>query len=232
MTPGTITGVSARSSPPHLSVGVRSVTVFAGLLYLTWCSAWVCERALESHVGWLRTDSGAFLYWTTAKLVLWVLPALALIHRSGRSLAAVLGLRRLRALFLWGGGAGLALVANGLITREIDHRSLLPVHLSWSVANAVLIAPIVEELAFRGTILGILREHYRFWLANGVTAMLFVGAHVIGWSFEGRVGAMLTAPIGRALSIFFLGMIFGVVAERSGSVAASTLTHLLNNLWS
>jgi hypothetical protein len=114
MTLGMTTRVSARSSRPRLPVGAGSVAVFAGLLYLTWCGAWVCERALASHVSWLRTDYGAFLYWTTAKLVLWVLPALALIHRPGRSLAAVLGLRRLRALFLWGGGVGLVLVANGL----------------------------------------------------------------------------------------------------------------------
>ncbi len=43
---------------------------------------------------------------------------------------------------------------------------------------------------------------------------------------------MLTQPISGALSILIIGWVLGFVARRSKSVAASTLTHILNNLFS
>ncbi|MBE3123029.1 MAG: CPBP family intramembrane metalloprotease [Thermoplasmata archaeon] len=41
----------------------------------------------------------------------------------------------------------------------------------------------------------------------------------------------LSTPLGGALSIFILGLIFGYVAHRSKSVSGSIITHILNNLF-
>jgi membrane protease YdiL (CAAX protease family) len=42
---------------------------------------------------------------------------------------------------------------------------------------------------------------------------------------------MLTHPMGGALSIFAIGWALGLVASKRKSVAGSTLTHVLNNLF-
>jgi membrane protease YdiL (CAAX protease family) len=41
---------------------------------------------------------------------------------------------------------------------------------------------------------------------------------------------MLLSPLGGALSIFLLGWVFGFAAYKSKSTAASTITHIFNNL--
>jgi membrane protease YdiL (CAAX protease family) len=96
----------------------------------------------------------------------------------------------------------------------------------------VIVAPIVEEFTFRGAILQTLLSRYRFIVANTVTAVFFLGIHLPGWRFQGRLSDMLAQPIGGALSILFIGWILGLVAYKSKSVAVSTLTHVLNNLFS
>jgi membrane protease YdiL (CAAX protease family) len=63
-----------------------------------------------------------------------------------------------------------------------------------------------------------------------VTALTFVLVHIPGWYFQGRLVEMLTTPIGGALTIFVLGLIFGVIAHRSRSILAPMLAHALNNL--
>ena len=85
---------------------------------------------------------------------------------------------------------------------------------------------------FRGAVLGNLTQRYRFLLANTLTAALFLGMHLPGWHFQGHLWVNLTAPVGGALSIFLLGWVFGLVADKSKSVAASMIAHSLNNLFS
>jgi len=77
-----------------------------------------------------------------------------------------------------------------------------------------------------------LLRRYRFATANTLTAVFFLGIHLPGWYFQGRLRAMLAQPVGGALSIFLIGWVLGLVAHRSKSVAASTLAHILNNLFS
>ena len=43
--------------------------------------------------------------------------------------------------------------------------------------------------------------------------------------------ANLTSPVSGVLAIFLLGFVFGYVAHKGKSVAASTLSHMLNNLF-
>ena len=205
--------------------------VFAVLLFMAWIGAWLLERTLEPRIVWLTTPGGHFAYWLVMKLLLWVLPALALIHLSGDRFREVMGFERWRAIVVWGAGVGLALGAMTLLAKTLGHQALFSSRLGWPVFSAVLVSPIVEEITFRGAILGALNRRFRFWTANTVTALLFLGMHLPGWYFQGRLLANLQAPVGGAFSIFLLGLVFGYVAHRSKSVAASTLCHLLNNLF-
>jgi membrane protease YdiL (CAAX protease family) len=204
---------------------------FVCFLYLAWIGAWMLERTLEQSVASMGTDGGRFAYWTVMKLLLWVAPAVALIRISGRRLRDIMGFDRLRSILVWGGGIGLVFIASALITRAVGHQPLFCPRVSWPFVGGVIVAPIVEEFTFRGAILQTLLTRYRFVAANSLTAIFFVGVHLPGWYFQGRLPTMLAQPIGGALSIFIIGWALGFVAYKSKSVAASTLTHILNNLF-
>ena len=225
----------ANESLPLTNSRSRMVTValtYAGLLYLLWVAAWLLERWLEHRFAWIEAGAAQFFYWLVMKLLLWVLPAILIIRFSGRRLLDVLGLKRLVPVVLWGGGVGLLLATIAIASKFAGGRAILPASFGWPILNAMLVAPVVEEITFRGAILGSLKQRYRFAIANSITALLFLGAHLPGWYFQGRLLAGLITPLGGALSIFLVGFVFGYVAHRSDSVAASVLAHALNNLGS
>jgi membrane protease YdiL (CAAX protease family) len=205
--------------------------LYVVFLYGTWVLAWLLERALERHAGWMTTGGGRSAYWLVMKLLLWIVPAIILIRLSGRALSEVLGLQRLRSALMWGTGVGLCLGALVWIQRLVLHQPFFHPVLNWPFLSGVVVAPITEEITFRGAILGNLMQRHRFAIANTVTAFLFLGSHLPGWYFQGRSLSMLTQPLGGGLSILFLGWVFGLVAYKSKSVAGSTWTHLLNNFF-
>jgi membrane protease YdiL (CAAX protease family) len=199
----------------------RVITValmYAGLLYVLWFAAWLLERWLEHRFASIGSSAAQFL--------------ILIIRFSGQRVSNVLGLERIKPIVLWGGGVGLLLAMIAFATKLAAGRAMFSASLSWPLVNAVLVAPVVEEITFRGAILGSLRLRYRFAIANSITALLFLGAHLPGWYFQGRLLASLISPVGGALSIFLVGLVFGYVARRSGSAAASILAHALNNLGS
>lgn len=204
--------------------------VFA--VYVAWIGAWLLKEALDRHVAWVTSSGGAFTYWTTMKLLLWIAPSVALIRLSGRRVRAAFEMQRLRPVLTWGVGTGLVLGVISLIAKAVMRRPLFALTLSWPQFSVLVVAPVFEEFMFRGAVLGNLTQRYRFPLANTLTAVLFLGMHLPGWHFQGRLWANLTAPVSGALSIFLLGWIFGLVAHKSQSVTAGMIAHSLNNLFS
>jgi membrane protease YdiL (CAAX protease family) len=211
---------------------LRRTLGFIVFLYTAWIGAWLVNRALAQRTDWLATSGGRFAYWQIMKLLLGIVPALLLLRTSGLRLRDVVGITRVRSVILWGGGAGLVFVASALIADGMNHQPLFPPHPSWPFVGGVIVAPIVEEITFRGAVLPSLLMRYRFTAANTITAPLFLGIHLPGWYFQGCLSDMLRQPIGGALSILVIGWVLGPVAYKSKSVAASTLTHVLNNLFS
>jgi membrane protease YdiL (CAAX protease family) len=220
---------TARRLSGHI-VPVTFCVVFA--VYVAWVGAWLLKRALDRHVAWITSSGGAFAYWAAMKLLLWIVPSVAVLRLSGRRVRTVLGMERLRPVLAWGVGTGLVLGVISLITKAVMHRPLLALTLSWPQFSVLVIAPVFEEFMFRGAVLGNLMQRYRFPLANTLTAALFLGLHLPGWHFQGRLWMNLTSPVGGALSIFLLGLVFGFVAHRSKSVVAGMIAHSLNNLFS
>lgn len=78
----------------------------------------------------------------------------------------------------------------------------------------VVVAPLTEELLFRGIILRGLLGRYRAWLAISITAALFAFIHLNPWQ-------MVTA--------FAIGLSLGWIYLRSGSVWLCVLGHAVNN---
>lgn len=81
---------------------------------------------------------------------------------------------------------------------------------------AVLLAPIGEELIFRGVTLRIARRAFPFWIANIIQALLF--------------GIFHMNPL-QGCYTFLLGLFMGYICEKGGTLYHAILFHFLFNLW-
>jgi membrane protease YdiL (CAAX protease family) len=119
-------------------------------------------------------------------------------------------------------GIILALVIDGL-SRFLPIPKSLPVDKFFHdaagaylmAAFGITLAPLLEELFFRGLLYPILRRAFGLIMAVVATAAAFAAIHgtQLGYAW---------API---LSIFFVGVAFTMVRERTNSVASSFLMH-------
>lgn len=81
---------------------------------------------------------------------------------------------------------------------------------------SVILAPIGEELIFRGTTMHLARKALPFWLANVMQAFLF-GVFHMNWI--------------QGIYAFSLGLVLGYVCEKGGSIYYSIFLHFLFNFW-
>lgn len=91
------------------------------------------------------------------------------------------------------------------------------------VLHFLILAPILEELVFRGIGQKEILKYWdqRFWIfsgANIVTSFLFAGFHLWGNN------------VTHSLLVFFPSLIFGVLYERYSSVVPSIGVHSMYNL--
>lgn len=86
---------------------------------------------------------------------------------------------------------------------------------TWGVLAMVVIAPIVEEVVFRESVLGYMIRHgANYWLAIFLSALLFGIVH------------FNPAQIPFA---FFIGILLGIVYVKSKSILLTGFIHMLNN---
>lgn len=81
---------------------------------------------------------------------------------------------------------------------------------------SVCLAPISEELIFRGVTMRIARRAFPFWAANLIQAVLFGIFHMN--MLQGIYAAVL-------------GLFLGYVCEKGGSIYLAIIFHFLFNLW-
>jgi len=89
-----------------------------------------------------------------------------------------------------------------------------PVLAVLSAARAVAITPLAEELLFRGALYGWLRRWWPAWATIAATAAAFASIH----------GFLVVMPYA-----LVFGIVTGWLRERTGSVAAGFVAHVLNN---
>lgn len=85
-----------------------------------------------------------------------------------------------------------------------------------SLVVAVLAAPLVEEIAFRGFLFTALRSSLNAWGAAVLSAVIFAAVHP-------------TIP-GEFLPLIALGVVLAIVREKTGSLLPSMVCHATNNL--
>jgi membrane protease YdiL (CAAX protease family) len=81
----------------------------------------------------------------------------------------------------------------------------------------IVVAPICEEVFFRGFLYRVLRVRMSFWLAAAIDGLIFGIVHASSTSLE-------ALPI-----LAFLGLVFCYVYERTGTLYATIAIHALNN---
>jgi membrane protease YdiL (CAAX protease family) len=208
------------------------ITIFLiWLIYVAWIGAWVIEQAIESHSVLLSTSRSRFFYWLGMKLLFWILPALFIIRVSKQKNFKVMELKRLPSAIIWGVGSGLIIGVISVITKLFTYQPIFSFSLSWSLLGGVIVTPILEEILFRGAVLPALKQQYSFIIANCITSLLFLGIHLPGWYFQGRLLEKLTSPVSGAFSVFLLGLVLGYVAHKSKTAIGSILAHILNNFF-
>lgn len=172
---------------------------------------------------------GAGLVWT--QLCLFALPAAALAALAGLAPARFLRLvapppRALGLALVIGaaamlvGGALQALWVSVLPDRLLQAFDVARVFRrpGWEravmIASAAGLAPVCEELAFRGHLLSALRLRARPPAAIALSALAFAALHL--------------DPV-RLPGLIFLGALYGWLTWRSGSVYPAVLAHAVNN---
>ena len=215
-----------------MSLRDRYIIAYPPLLCASWIVAWILNGALRHRFHW---DAGTdTIYWIAMKAIVWVLPALLAIRVMERaSLVQFLELSHAGRGVLWGGVVGLALAAVTLLGKTLPAGT--PPHVpSFSVVllNAVVVAPLVEEITLRGFFLKRLELNgLSFWSANVLTTLVFVVMHVPGWLFGGRFPSM--ASLAQALvPLAMLSLLFGWTKKRAQSLYAAIVVHAMNNLYS
>ena len=81
---------------------------------------------------------------------------------------------------------------------------------------SVILAPIGEELIYRGVTFSIAKQVFPFWLANIIQALLFGAYHM---------------NLVQGCYAFALGLILGYVCHKGKSIYFSIFLHFLFNLW-
>ena len=99
-----------------------------------------------------------------------------------------------------------------VVTLIAEARSFFP--LIGFFILAVILAPLAEELIFRGAIYGFLKRRFSRWLALFLSAFAF---------------ALLHANLASFLPLLFLGIVLALVYEASGNIRVPILLHALFN---
>jgi len=125
------------------------------------------------------------------------------------------------------GGVVLAIVVEGL-SRFLPIPKSLPMDAYFHDATSaylmaafgITLAPLLEEVFFRGLLYPLLRRSYGLVMGVLLTAAAFAAIH----------GAQLGYAWAPVLSIFIVGVVFTVIRVRTSSVASSFLMHCGYNL--
>jgi uncharacterized protein len=88
--------------------------------------------------------------------------------------------------------------------------------LNWIIlyATVAIIAPLLEELLFRGLLQNSFANHMPIWAAILLSAAIFAGVHMQLYAFP---------------ALMALGAVFGVIYYITGSLRVTILLHMINN---
>lgn len=111
-----------------------------------------------------------------------------------------------------------------------SHLIFAPSLLSNSWLKTILVisvAPIAEEIMFRGFLLQKIQAFWENWKANLVTSTLFAAIHFPNWIYTGKAPfEILTLSVG----IFTLSILLGYLMQKTETILPSIVVHMVNNI--
>ena len=219
----------ALAAPNAGQRAAREILLFILCFFAVWTVRatylYAIDEAIEPAA--LRT-----VYSVAVKLLLWAAPACGFawwirrtspIHYLGLS---VMPAARQWALYLVVTGTFLAAIAGFLIITGGKRFSLAGLSLTLPGLLSALVAPVIEELLFRGVFLRELADLLPRWSANLLTSLLFAGIHLPFWLSHGSAQTALP----QAGGVFIFSLLAGWLYLRSSSLWPSSLAHIANNL--
>lgn len=183
----------------------------------------------NGHIGALTTALGAL-----GQFGGWFGGIAYIAHAKGRSLRDDFGFRvDIRDWWAVFAGIGLFVVGSLAILPLVDlvneHQSVVEdletatgAKLAVFAVVAGLIAPVCEELLFRGLLLRALRRRFSPMVAVAIQALAFAIAHPL---LSPTLGDLAVVP-----ALVLLGTASGIAATRRGDLSASILMHIGFNL--
>lgn len=214
-----------------------SVTVGDGLVLVAWLVlGQILLYGIALGIGAVDGAGGTGERFVQVAILSAVLAsALAWLGIRGRLSGALAPVRAVRGRDLAVGlGAGIAgfvvlLVALGLLFQFVGFESPRQQALEdvlaggvdalLAVVLAVLLAPALEEVVFRGALHQGLRHRTGFWPAALISSGVFAAVHL---------EVVTSSPV-FLVQLFLLGVLFAWLLERTGNLAAPIVAHLVFN---
>ena len=211
------------TQPETSSHKLRSLGFFLAGFFAVW-TLWtlllVSRPVLNQH-GVLRL---------VVRVSVWIVPSCLFVRVvEGRPLLGRLGLTlnwRKGMLFGFLSFLALALVVGAQHHSRLSRFALPADPAIW--LNAIVSAPIAEEVLFRGLVFRVLLERLTIWSALALSALLFALIHLPYWWLS--AAAPPAALVLRLGSMFVYGVFFALLYHWSGSLYAPIVCHVLNNL--
>ena len=189
-----------------------------------------------------------FLRSVAIRSLLWVLPSAVYLRiRYGQVFYRPLRLGLPPTLRHWILSLGLIAAASVAVSLDVARKLAIPLGEVWlrlvdSFEWTVLMAPLFEEMVFRGVILGelvlllrvgswrdlaTLEGRARFWLANILASLVFTGLHWPWWIYS--LGLTSTRFWMNTVGVFALSVVLGLLFVQGRSIWPCVILHGLNN---
>lgn len=227
-----ITTNSIREHPSHPRSNTSALFLYLALFFCVWALRATVFFFVDEGI---RTDFGKAVYSNAVKLLVWVVPVLLYLKfYEGRGPLRYLKLTtrpKPRGLALAALAAAVFFAAVVIFERLTSGRNLQSLYAASPPAVALTLlsvsaSPVLEEIMFRGFVLGELWERVSFLRADLLASALFVLAHWPYWLWANGFGKVM---LGTSLSIFVLSVFLGYVLKWTNSLWPCVAVHLFNN---
>ncbi|MDQ0216703.1 membrane protease YdiL (CAAX protease family) [Oikeobacillus pervagus] len=203
---------------------IKALFLYLFIFYLVWAFK---ELWLVKYI-YLYDETTSALLMAIIKIFVWIVPTCLWIkyylHINPINYLKM-NVHVKRGLF-WGVVLSLILGLRFAFEVYILHHQRFHFDLSLtSYLNVFLLSGITEEIVFRGFILQEIGKKMSFWKANLITAFLFLVIHYAVWMYDG-----IFFDVWSHLYVYLLGLIFGFVYKKTGSLWSVVLLHSFHNL--
>ncbi len=228
MNPGRLERMEANDAREHQSS--KGWIILVAIFYLVWAIRATVLYPIDKSI---ESEAMAILYSQTIGIALWIVPVFLYLKLADKTspLEYLKLTTRLRRAIESAMLIAVYFISVWTIENLMAGKSLFQVRsvgeaLSLKVLLLLPLAPIAEEIFFRGFVLRKFGERAAFWKANIATSLLFVVIHWPYWLYAGG----FQMERGRdSAGIFLLGCFLGFLVRRTDSLWPAVVAHSLNN---